>query len=58
MTCANSINGNGTEVSVGGPVVYSYQGIALVAFDALGKPPRIRRIPVWLAKGASRRCGW
>jgi uncharacterized protein YbjT (DUF2867 family) len=50
--CASAIHGGQAEVPAGGPVVYSQDEIAGLAFSILGKPPRITRIPVWLAKAA------
>lgn len=35
---------------MGGPVTYTYREIAQLVFVVLGKPPRIRRMPVWLVK--------
>ena len=36
------------EVEVGGPDVYSYAEIGALAFEVLGKPLRITRIPLWI----------
>lgn len=42
------------EVNVGGPEVLSMTAIAEAAFAALGKPPRIRRVPQWLLSVAAK----
>ena len=48
--CVDAVTGKEHDVPVGGPVIYSYKGIAELAFAALGKKPKISRIPSWLAK--------
>jgi uncharacterized protein YbjT (DUF2867 family) len=35
-------------VEVGGPDVFSYAQIGTLAFDVLGKPPRMTRVPLWI----------
>ncbi len=50
--CAEAIIGSDAEVPAGGPVVYSQNEIAELAFSILGKPVRITRIPTWLASAA------
>jgi uncharacterized protein YbjT (DUF2867 family) len=42
------------EVQVGGPDILSHTEIAQAAFTALGKPPRIRHVPLGLALTAGR----
>lgn len=48
--CAEALTGSETEVPAGGPVVYSQNEIAELAFSVLGKPPRITHIPAGLAR--------
>jgi uncharacterized protein YbjT (DUF2867 family) len=48
--CAEAIIGSDAEVPAGGPVVYSQNEIAEMAFSILGKPPRITHIPAGLAR--------
>jgi len=48
--CAEAITGRDAEVPAGGPVVYSQNEIAGLAFSILGKPPRITHIPAGLAR--------
>lgn len=50
--CVDAVAGRETEIPVSGPVTYTYREIAELAFAVLGKPIRIRRVPVWLAKAA------
>ena len=50
--CVDAVTGKEHEIPVGGPVVYSIQEIAELAFSILGKKPKITRIPTWLAKSA------
>jgi uncharacterized protein YbjT (DUF2867 family) len=50
--CAEAITGGDAEVPAGGPVVYSQNEIAELAFSILGKPARITHIPTRLARAA------
>jgi uncharacterized protein YbjT (DUF2867 family) len=50
--CAEVLTGSDVEVPAGGPVVYSQNEIAELAFSILGKPPRITHIPAGLASAA------
>jgi uncharacterized protein YbjT (DUF2867 family) len=50
--CAEALTGSDAEVPAGGPVVYSQNEIAELAFSILGKPPRITHIPAGLASAA------
>jgi uncharacterized protein YbjT (DUF2867 family) len=50
--CADAVAGREAEIPVGGPVTYTYREIAELAFAVLGKLPRVRRVPVWVAKAA------
>jgi len=52
--CVDAVAGKEYEIPVGGPVTYSIQEIAKLAFSTLGKSPRITRIPPWLAEFAVR----
>ncbi len=54
QVCADAVTGVAPEIPAGGPVVYSQNEIAELAFSILGKPPRITRIPTWLASAAIR----
>ena len=48
--CAEALTGGDAEVPAGGPVIYSQNEIAELAFSVLGKPPRITHIPAGLAR--------
>jgi len=48
--CAEAAVGVAAEVPAGGPVVYSQNEIAELAFSVLGKPARIAHIPAGLAR--------
>lgn len=50
--CVDAVDSKVNEVPVGGPVIYSTQEIAELAFSSLGKTPKITRVPLWLAKSA------
>jgi|TARA_B100001964_G_scaffold245290_1_gene331287 uncharacterized protein YbjT (DUF2867 family) len=50
--CVNAITRDDNEVSAGGPITYTGQEIAELAFTTLTKTPRIIRIPSWLAQAA------
>ena len=48
--CVDSVASNDSDIPVGGPEVYTYREISELAFDVLGKPPKIRRVPAWVVK--------
>lgn len=50
--CVDAVTGKEHEIPVGGPVIYSIQEIAELAFSTLGKNSKITRIPLWLAEFA------
>ncbi len=50
--CVDALFGDAREASVGGPQVRTWEEIALLAFTALGRPPRILRVPAVLARVA------
>jgi uncharacterized protein YbjT (DUF2867 family) len=52
QVCADAVAGSDAEVPAGGPIVYSQNEIAELAFSILDKPPKITRIPTWMAGGA------
>lgn len=52
--CADAVEGGPADLAVGGPVVYTHREIAEEAFTALGRKPRIRRVPVFLGRGLTR----
>lgn len=52
QVCVDAARDETSEVAAGGPQIYTHRQIAELAFDVLGKPPRIRRVPVWLVRAA------
>ena len=50
--CVDASISSDCEISVGGPVTYTVQEIAELAFSTLGKTPKIMRVPLWLAQAA------
>jgi uncharacterized protein YbjT (DUF2867 family) len=46
--CVNAASGEEKEIDVGGPDVLTHNEILAVAFESLGKPVKISRIPIWL----------
>ena len=50
--CVDAVTSQQPDIPVGGPDTYTYREIADLAFAVLHKPPRIRRVPVWLVKAA------
>jgi uncharacterized protein YbjT (DUF2867 family) len=49
---ADAVASAEAEVPAGGPVICTQYEIAEPAFSSLGKPPRIIRIPTWMAGAA------
>ena len=50
--CLDAIEGSQAEIEVGGPDVLTYRQMAELAFDALGKPTKVRTVPSWLTTAA------
>lgn len=46
--CVNAAGGEEQEIHVGGPDVFTHNEILAIAFESLGKPVKITRIPIWL----------
>jgi len=57
VACVDAMEGNVTELDVGGPKTYSWNEVAALAFDALGKPARTSHGPGWLMGSAVRLVG-
>jgi uncharacterized protein YbjT (DUF2867 family) len=47
VTCVDAVDGAEKEIDVGGPETLTYRQVADTAFAALGKTPRITRVPEW-----------
>jgi uncharacterized protein YbjT (DUF2867 family) len=52
--CADAIDGVEREIEVGGPQILSWNEVASLAFEVLGRPARITRIPESLMWAAVR----
>lgn len=48
--CVNAINSNEDEIEIGGPETLTQNEIAKIAFDIVGKPPKITHIPDWIRR--------
>jgi uncharacterized protein YbjT (DUF2867 family) len=51
--CVEAVHGDVQEIDAGGPEVLSRGEMAELAFAALGKTPRYRRVPSWLMRAAA-----
>lgn len=52
--CVDAVTNKEHEIPIGGPVTYSVNEIAQLAFSTLGKKAKIVRIPCWVARIAVR----
>ena len=52
--CVDAAEGDEREIEAGGPEVMTQREAAELAFDVLGKQPRITVIPLWLAGGLAK----
>lgn len=48
--CVSAIEDNDKEIEVGGPETLTQNEIAKIAFDAVGKTPKITHIPDWIRR--------
>ena len=46
--CVNAVDEAEREINVGGPDIFTHNQILAIAFESLGKPVKISRIPIWL----------
>jgi uncharacterized protein YbjT (DUF2867 family) len=46
--CVDAMEGNDTEIDVGGPQTMTWKEIAALAFEILDKPAKVSRVPGWL----------
>lgn len=46
--CIRAVDTDEKEINVGGPYVFTHNKILAIAFESLGKPVKISRIPIWL----------
>jgi uncharacterized protein YbjT (DUF2867 family) len=54
VACADAVEGAGGEIEVGGPETTTWEEVAVLAFDAVGKRAKLTRIPEWLMWSAVR----
>jgi uncharacterized protein YbjT (DUF2867 family) len=55
--CVDTAEGDELEVEAGGPDIMTQREAAALAFEVVGKPPKITVIPMWLARGLVRLIG-
>ena len=48
VACAEAADSGALEISVGGPQTLTWTEVAMLAFEVLGRPARITRLPEWL----------
>lgn len=46
--CVDAVENGKREIDAGGPEIFSYDATNIMAFKALGKPPRITHVPLWI----------
>jgi uncharacterized protein YbjT (DUF2867 family) len=46
--CVNAADGQEKEINIGGPDVFTHNQILEIAFESMGNPVKISRIPIWL----------
>lgn len=51
--CVDAIKDSSRERDIGGPEIFTRKQIAEMAFAAIGRPPKLRHVPVWLPRVAS-----
>ena len=49
--CVDTAEGDALEVEAGGPDTMTQREAVEMAFDVVGKPPKVTVIPMWLARG-------
>ncbi len=55
--CVDAMESSAREIGAGGPETLTQREAAELAFDVLGKPPRITVLPLWLMRGGVRLIG-
>ena len=48
VACADAVDGYELEIDVGGPQTMTWREVARLAFEVLGQPSRVTRVPEWL----------
>lgn len=49
--CVSALSSGETEIAAGGPEVYTRRRIVAMAFEAVGRPPKVMRVPGWVFRG-------
>jgi uncharacterized protein YbjT (DUF2867 family) len=55
--CVDAMESDETEIGAGGPDTMTQRQAAELAFEVLGRPPRIVVLPMWLMRGGVRLIG-
>jgi len=55
--CADAAEGPARVFEAGGPEVLTQREVAELAFDVLGRQPKLTSVPLWLARGLARGIG-
>ena len=48
VACVDAMEGDATEIDVGGPLIITWREVASLAFEILEKPAKISYVPEWL----------
>ena len=48
VACVDAMEGDATEIDVGGPQTMTWDEAAALAFEVLEKPTKVSRVPSWL----------
>jgi len=56
--CVDAAEGNAFEIDAGGPEIFTYRQVAMMAADVVKKQPFTISLPVWLAEGISAVTGF
>ena len=52
--CGDALTSSAREIGAGGPDVFTQREAAELAFEVVGREPRITQLPVWLLNGVAR----
>lgn len=55
--CVDAMESDRAEIGAGGPDVFTQREAAELAFDVIGKPPKVTILPMWLMRGGVRFIG-
>jgi uncharacterized protein YbjT (DUF2867 family) len=48
VACVDAVEGDASEIDVGGPQTFTWKEVAALAFDVLEKPAKVSCVPEWL----------